>query len=451
MKPRLRRRCCLLFVLLSQSVLTQAQTPEVAGTVPHEISDWLRTVAIPIASTNPASGTADFVPLEKMIGDARIVAMGEATHGTREFFQLKHRMLEFLVERMGFTVFAIEANWPESLAVNDYVLNGRGDPAQGLAGLYFWTWDTEEVLQMIEWMHNYNQDSRHRKKIKFLGFDMQATKVAVSNVIAFLQKVDPDEARAGRDALAPLQDWTADWESARKPADLQRKTAESINLMLANFDKRKIAYVKSSSVEEWALARHNLEIVNQAEQWLIKGQAPSARDLAMAANVKWILDNEPPGTKIMLWAHNAHVAAAPAPVGIDESMGAVLRKTYGKDLLVCGLSFDHGSFQAIDEPKHGLRTFFVRPAPPDSLDGTLAATGIPIFAVDLRTAPSGVVSDWLNKPQRMREIGAMYDQKTPGLYFKYFYPHSYDVVFFVQNTKAAHENAKPAEISPDGF
>jgi erythromycin esterase len=405
-------------------------------------------VAIPITDTNPTSGTADFVPLEKIIGEARIVAMGEATHGTREFFQLKHRMLEFLVERVGFTVFAIEANWPESLAVNDYVLNGKGDPAQALAGLYFWTWDTEEVLQMIEWMHNYNQDPRHRKKIKFLGFDMQATEVAVSNVIAFLQKVDPDEARAGSDALAPLQDWTAEWEYTRKPADFHRKTAESINLMLANFDKSKIAYVNSSSVEEWALARHNLEIVNQAEQWLIKGQAPSARDAAMAANVKWILDNEPQGTKIMLWAHNAHVAAA--PVGNDESMGANLRKMYGRDFVVCGFSFDHGSFQAI-EPKHGLSTFSVGSAPPDSLDGTLAATGIQIFAVDLRTAPSGVVGDWLNKPQRMREVGALYDEKTPDVYFKYVYPHSYDVLFFVQNTKATHENAKPAEISPDAF
>ena len=304
MKPDLIRGCCLFFVLLSQGALTQAQTQGAPRTVPHEISVWFRNVAIPIASASPESGTADFMPLEKMIGDARIVAMGEATHGTREFFQLKHRILEFLVERMSFTVFAIEANWPESLAVNDYVLNGRGDPAQALAGLYFWTLDTEEVLDMIQWMHSYNQDPRHKNKIKFLGFDMQATKVAVSNVVAFLCRVDPHEAQAGIDALAPL------------------------------------GYVKSSSLEEWALARHNLEIVSQAEQLLVRNQIPSVRDRAMAANVKWILDNEPPGTKIMLWAHNLHVAAP--PVGTSESMGANLRKMYGRDLVVCGFSFDHG-------------------------------------------------------------------------------------------------------------
>jgi erythromycin esterase len=107
---------------------------------------------MPIDSISSQSGFEDLRPLQSTILNARIVAMGEATHGTHEFFQLKHRMLEFLVERMGFTVFGIEANWPESLAINDYVLNGNGDPAEALAGLYFWTWNTKEVLDMIQWM-----------------------------------------------------------------------------------------------------------------------------------------------------------------------------------------------------------------------------------------------------------------------------------------------------------
>ena len=145
-------------------------------------------------------------PLSSVIGDARIVAMGEATHGTREFFRMKHRMLEFLTEKMGFTVFAIEANWPESLAVNDYVLNGKGDPAAALAGMYFWTWNTEEVLDMIRWMRTYNENPAHTRKLKFLGFDMQTARVAVSSVEEYLQKVDPEEARLAAKILAPLAD-----------------------------------------------------------------------------------------------------------------------------------------------------------------------------------------------------------------------------------------------------
>lgn len=108
-------------------------------------------------------------PLTK-IGNARIVALGEATHGTREFFQLKHRMLEFLATWMVFTIFSIEANMPEAYRLNDYVPNAKGDPAQLLKGMYFWTWDTKEVLEMIQRMREFNQSGKGR--IEFTGFDM---------------------------------------------------------------------------------------------------------------------------------------------------------------------------------------------------------------------------------------------------------------------------------------
>jgi hypothetical protein len=100
--------------------------------------------------------------LKQLIGNARIVSLGEATHGTREFFQLKHRMLEFLATEMGFTIFSIEANMPEAYRLNDYVLNGTGDPAELLRGMYFWTWNTEEVLEMIRWMRAFNASGRGR-------------------------------------------------------------------------------------------------------------------------------------------------------------------------------------------------------------------------------------------------------------------------------------------------
>jgi erythromycin esterase len=135
------------------------------GPAPGEITAWLKEHAIPLRTVEAGHGFADTQPLKQVIGDAQIVSLGEATHGTREFFQLKHRMFEFLVSQMGFTVFSIEANWPESLAVNDYVLNGKGDPAKALSGMYFWTWDTEEVLDMIRWMRQYNEDPTHVHKI----------------------------------------------------------------------------------------------------------------------------------------------------------------------------------------------------------------------------------------------------------------------------------------------
>ena len=102
--------------------------------------DGWPSTPLPWPPPRPAMASTTSVPLVDMVGDAHLVALGEATHGTREFFQLKHRILELLVRERGFNVFAIEATMPEAFAVNDYVLTGRGDPAKALAGLYFWTW-----------------------------------------------------------------------------------------------------------------------------------------------------------------------------------------------------------------------------------------------------------------------------------------------------------------------
>ena len=133
-----------------------------------------------------------------MIGDARIVSLGEATHGTREFFQLKHRLLEYCVSELGFTIFGIEASYPECLRINDYVLHGTGNPADALASQRFWTWDTEEVLALIEWMRIWN--STHTRKVKFYGFDMQFPTEAALRLLDYLKRVAPDLAAASRGA-----------------------------------------------------------------------------------------------------------------------------------------------------------------------------------------------------------------------------------------------------------
>ena len=135
---------------------------------------WLAANAIQLDTVEAGRGFADMQALKGVIGKTRLVSLGEATHGTREFFQLKHRMLEFLVNEMGFNIFAIEATMPESFDINEYVMTGKGDPAKALAGIYFWTWDTEEVLEMIQWMRRYNADPNHTRKVKFYGFDMQS-------------------------------------------------------------------------------------------------------------------------------------------------------------------------------------------------------------------------------------------------------------------------------------
>ena len=159
------------------------------GSSAPEPEAWIRAHAIPIQTVEAGHGFDDLQPLAKVVGDARIVALGEATHGTREFFQIKHRLIEFLASQKGFTIFSIEANMPEAYRLNDFVLHGNGDPKQLLKGMYFWTWDTEEVLDMILWMREFNRSGKGR--IEFTGFDMQTPDVAMDIVRSFVKEHDP--------------------------------------------------------------------------------------------------------------------------------------------------------------------------------------------------------------------------------------------------------------------
>lgn len=172
------RTIALLLVTAVSLGWTQAQS----------VTDWIRANAVVLTTPEAGHGFQDLQPLKKMIGDARIASLGEATHGSREFFQMKHRMMEFLATEMGFTIFSIEANMPEAYRVNDYVVNGTGDPAQLLRGMYFWTWDTEEVLDMIKWMRTFNQSGRGH--VEFTGFDMQTPTVAAQIVHEFAVRYD---------------------------------------------------------------------------------------------------------------------------------------------------------------------------------------------------------------------------------------------------------------------
>ncbi len=165
------------------SMNSSAQIPETSPEEKAAVA-WVRANAIPLKTVEAGNGSADMAPLDKVVGDARIVALGEATHGTHEFFQLKHRMIEYLATRKGFTIFSIEANMPEAYRLNKFVLEGQGDPKQLLKGMYFWTWNTEEVLDMILWMREFNKSGNGR--IEFTGFDMQTPTVPIETVRNFL-------------------------------------------------------------------------------------------------------------------------------------------------------------------------------------------------------------------------------------------------------------------------
>ena len=403
---------------------------------PDEVVAFARAAAIPLATVEAGHGFADLAPLDQVIGDARVVGLGEATHGTREFFQMKHRLLEYLVAEKGFTVFAIEAYQPEARALNAYVLGGPGDPRALIGGLDFWTWNTEEVLALVEWMRAWNADPRHAK-VQFTGFDMQGTVAAFANLRAFLDQVDP--AAAGLLApLAALESIDGLVAFDRRPdADRAAIVKATADLGL-HLDAHREAYVKRAGVQAFDDARHDVTIMAQAIEMFTasssSGQQIAIRDRAMADNVMWLLDHHPKGTRFVLWAHNGHVGRSDS----YDSMGVHLARRLGAEYLPIGFVFGEGGFQAIRDSR-GLGEVTIGPPSDFDLAQVFLRAGLGLAFLDLRAA-RGPVAAYFADRHPMREYGAGYNPESSPLPVRL--SARFDAVIFVAKSTRARGLAR---------
>lgn len=444
----------LLRVQLFAAALLLALAPSSAkGQATDEVVEWLRERAIPIQTVEPGHGFEDLEPLRQVIGDARIVALGEATHGTREFFLFKHRMLEFLVTQMGFTVLAIEANWPETLAVNEYVQHGIDDPVAALADMAV-CWDSEEFLAMIRWMRQYNDEPAHTQKVQLIGLDSWSGPSTIRGLTDYLEQTDPEYARQVVADLGHLMMlWPDPVDYRDVPRHRRQRAHWRIREVLERLEDHGTAYTARTSPEQWARAQRHAVILQQAEQRLRRSNHASAsklRECQLAENVRWILEQQGPEARIILWAHNLHVARAARPLG-HPPMGAQLTRSLGNAMVVSGFAFNQGSFQAwqvhakdkwpYPGGSPGLKEFTVGPAMPGSLDATLSRVGLPMFMASLQPAPgSGPVAEWLHRVQPQHAIGTAYSEEpeSPQNTYANVAPiEHYDVIFFVERTTAA--------------
>ena len=411
----------------------------------HDAAAWVRANAIPLATVEAGNGFADLEPLRQIIGDARVVSLGEATHGTREFFQLKHRLLEFCVAELGFTVFGIEASYPECLRINDYVLHGKGNAADALAGQRFWTWDTEEVIALIEWMRGWNRT--HARPVKFYGFDMQFPAEATLTVLDYLERVAPELATGGAAALWPLSDDFSAFRFAWLPAATRAAALAEIERLRKAFAHQRASWVAATSAIDWHFARIGLDVLGQSAALHLAMADPvsppmSPRDVPMAENVMALLDAEGPEAKAVLWAHNGHVEKEhryrTRDQQPDANMGSHLDKLLGHRHVVVGFAFNQGSFQARG-PDGALVSHTVGPAPEGGLDRALAAAEFPLFLLPTTAAPaSGPVAEWLGTRPQARCIGAVYSAASTEHYLAATDPRrSYDVLAFVETTTRA--------------
>jgi erythromycin esterase len=382
---------------------------------------WLKVSAFPFTSLDAGMDDAELAPLQTLVGNARIVGLGEGTHGTSEFFRMKSRIISYLARNMGFTVFAIEANLPEAYQMNDYVLNGNGDPKTLLAGMYFWTWNTQEVLDMIQWMRSFNASGQGR--IEFLGFDMQYSAVAMNNVATFLAQADPGLMgflNSNYTVVAQVAELSSPTPAQVTPGML---AAQSVLQILTQNRATYIAKQPAATVD---FAIENANIVVQALTLEFNGSSGQYRDAQMAANVEW-LASQHPNERIVLWAHDAHINK------VDGAMGGALGQDFGSDYLALGMLFHSGSYNAIGGGRLGPNQ--AAPTVPGSVEYFFHQSGVPQQILDVRLATSesrDASSTWLTGPLWLRTIGAV---ALPGFYLTPPYAQAFDgIVFFDQTT-----------------
>ena len=264
-----------------------------------------------------------------------------------------------------------------------------------------------------------------------LDFELPALKGFMASAGSYRAAMDATSAKSGKQSLRLSLTGPVQPASVAPPVDIKAVVTEYKDILAhleSGRDRYRAAGASPGQVD-WAI--QNTRIVMQGLQMRTN---EVSRDQSMADNVKWILDHNP-GARIVLWAHNGHVAAG----GFSyKTMGAALREMYGASMVVFGFSFGEGSFQAMTQGGGGLKTFTVPLLPPDSLDATLASAGLPIFALDLRNAPA-----WLKESRRARQIGAVYPDGSPDAFaMPIVASQAFDAMLFVSHTTAANPNPK---------
>jgi erythromycin esterase-like protein len=322
---------------------------------------------------------SDLEALRDVVGDARVVAIGESAHGVREFYQLKDRFLRFLVRELGFTAFAMESGFPEGLTTNDWVLGADGDVDAVLRnGITYSMGACDEMCAQLTWMRAWNES--HDRKVRFYGMDVPGScttlRPAVEVCVARLGSTSNDArlldlADLGSPAPAALARY-----SSMEAADRSALTEGIEDLMgRATRAGDEIAYRCALS------ARYLNDVFTK---WASGPSSDNPRDELMAANVAWILERE---DRVVIGAHNGHIQRA--PFSGMAMLGQHLAKVLGDQMVVIGTTYGSGkviNYRATGDGPEEVEMFMdeLSPPPPDTADALLAEADAPYCMIDLR-------------------------------------------------------------------
>lgn len=421
----------------------------------------------------------DYKPLLDLVGDAQLVLLGEASHGTHDFYEQRAEITKRLIVEKGFSAVAVEADWPDTYRVNRYVQGESDDPTadaalKGFERFPTWMWRNTVVQDFVEWLRDLNASRAENKRVGFYGLDLYSLFNSMAAVVNYLDRVDPEAAMRARYRYSCFEHFGEDSQAYGYVAsfDLERSCEDEAINQLLEMQRRAMEFLGSSKREDFFDAEQNARLVKNAEEYyrsMFRGRQSSwnLRDTHMVETVDSLMaylqrhQREP---RMVLWAHNSHLGDARyTEMGQrgELNVGQLIRQKYGDGARLVGFTTHIGTVTAAndwDEPGERKR---VRPALSDSYELEFHETGVPRFFLPLRNGALG--SSLLTRQRLERAIGVIYRPQTERIshYFRADLAHQFDGVFHFDETRALqpleiperwHEaEAEPPETYPSGF
>jgi erythromycin esterase-like protein len=405
----------------------------------------------------PLSGGAhDYDSLVKLIGDARFVLLGEASHGTHEFYSERAEITKRLIAEKGFTVVAIEADWPDAHRVHRYVRGTNSDAtaAEALEGFRrfpTWMWRNTVVVEFVEWLRQFNQHIDSKKAtVGFYGMDLYSLHASIDAVLDYLQKVDPAAAARARNRYSCFEHFSQEPQEygyAASAGIIESCEGEVVD-QLVDLQRNAATFLSRDGqvgADELFFAEQNARLIKNAEHYyrsMFRGRASSwnLRDRHMVETIESLVAHLNGGRqpKALAWAHNSHLGDARATeMGQrgELNVGQLIRQRFGNEAVLVGFSTYHGTVTAASDWGARAERKNVRPALRGSYEDLFHEIGLPKFLINLRE--SGQI-DVLREPRLERAIGVIYRPETERLshYFQASLPDQFDAIIHIDETSA---------------
>jgi len=409
----------------------------------------------------------DLAPLLARIGEARLVLLGEATHGTSEFYRLRARITRELVERQGFTIVAAEADWPDAARIDHYVRDLEHPAPDWVAFTRFptWMWRNHEMRALVDWLQERNRTVPRERRAGFYGLDLYSLHTSIAAVLTYLDEVDPETSAVARQRYGCLTPWQSDPAAYGHAALTERyRSCESdVVCMLQDLLDGRMRYLESDG-ERYFDAVQNARLVTQAERYyrvMYYGGPESwnLRDTHMFQTLRRLLRARGAGSKAVVWAHNSHLGDASATemsARGEINVGQLCRQEMGAEVYAVGFGTDRGTVAAASNWGAEMEIKQVRPSHPRSYERVCRESGVPRFLLPLRG--EGELRDALTEPRLERAIGVIYrpESELASHYFAAHLPQQFDEYAWFEEScavrpLASHEVAGLPATYPYGL